>query len=197
MGALAHPEALLGKPSATLDRSTRVGGDIGGKVEEDMVSSSIGKATMVVVAIGLLAAACSQRSTPSTSASTTQSAQPVTVGTASGSLGTFLVGPDGKSLYLFEADTSSRSTCSGACAQGWPPIITNGPPVAGSGVMQSLLSTSRRDDGTLQVVYNGHPLYYYSGDTKAGDTNGEGSKAFGAGWDVVGPAGNKIEKPGD
>jgi predicted lipoprotein with Yx(FWY)xxD motif len=196
VGASAHPEAVLGKPSATLDRSTRIGGDIGGMAEEDMVSSSIGKA-MVVVAIGLLAAACSKSSTPSTSASATQSAQPVTVRTANTSLGTFLVGPDGKTLYLFEADTSSRSTCSGACAQGWPPITTNGPPVAGSGVMQSLLSTSPRDDGTLQVVYNGHPLYNYSGDTKAGDTNGEGSKAFGAGWDVVSPAGNKIEEPGD
>lgn len=173
-----------------------------------MVTSSIGKATVVVVAMGLLAAACSKSSTPSTSTSSTQSAQPsptassspgaegVTVGTASASLGTFLVGPDGKSLYLFEADTSSQSTCSGACAQGWPPITTNGPPVAGSGVMQSLLSTSRRADGTMQVVYNGHPLYYYSGDTKAGDTNGEGLNAFGAGWDVVSPAGNKIEKPG-
>jgi predicted lipoprotein with Yx(FWY)xxD motif len=62
--------------------------------------------------------------------------------------------------------------------------------------MQSLLSTSQRGDGTMQVVYNGHPLYYYVGDTKAGDTNGEGLQAFGAGWDVVSPAGNKIEKPG-
>lgn len=63
--------------------------------------------------------------------------------------------------------------------------------------MLSLLSTSPRGDGTQQVVYDGHPLYYFSGDTKAGDTNGEGVNAFGAGWDVVSPAGNKIEKPGD
>jgi predicted lipoprotein with Yx(FWY)xxD motif len=61
--------------------------------------------------------------------------------------------------------------------------------------MQSLLSTTPRADGTTQVVYNGHPLYSYSGDTKAGDTNGEGVTAFGAGWDVVSPAGKKIEKP--
>ena len=161
-----------------------------------MVSSGIGKATVVVVAMGLLAAACSKSSTPPASGSTTRSAEPVTVGTTSAGLGTFLVGPEGKSLYLFEADTSSQSTCSGACAVGWPPITTSGPPVAGNGVMRSLLSTSPRDDGTLQVVYNGHPLYYYSGDIKAGDTNGEGSVAFGAGWDVVSPAGNKIEKPG-
>jgi predicted lipoprotein with Yx(FWY)xxD motif len=62
--------------------------------------------------------------------------------------------------------------------------------------MQTLLSTSQRAEGTMQVVYNGHPLYYYSADTKAGDTKGEGLNAFGAGWDVVSTAGKKIEKPG-
>lgn len=120
----------------------------------------------------------------------------VSIGTTKTSLGTFLVGPDGKSLYLFEADTSSQSTCSGACAQGWPPLTTAGPPVGGSGVMPSLLSTSPRSDGTMQVTYNGHPLYYYVGDTKAGQTNGEGLQAFGAGWDVLSTAGNKIEGSG-
>jgi predicted lipoprotein with Yx(FWY)xxD motif len=168
-----------------------------------MVSSGVRKATLVVVAMGLLAAACSKSSTPTTSASTTQSVQPsptsqagVSVATTTTSLGTFLVGPNGKTLYLFEADKSSTSTCSGACAQGWPPLTTSGPPVAGSGVMQTLLSTTQRADGTMQVVYNGHPLYYYSADTKAGDTKGEGLNAFGAGWDVVSTAGKKIEKPG-
>jgi predicted lipoprotein with Yx(FWY)xxD motif len=62
--------------------------------------------------------------------------------------------------------------------------------------MQSLLTTTQGGGGTKQVVYNGHPLYYYAGDTKAGDTNGEGLNSFGAGWDVVSPAGKKIEKPG-
>jgi predicted lipoprotein with Yx(FWY)xxD motif len=120
----------------------------------------------------------------------------VTVGTIREGLGTFLVGPGRKTLYLFEADMSARSACSGACAQNWPPLTTSGPPIAGSGVRQSLLSTSRRGDGTTQVVYNGHPLYYFVGDTKPGDTSGEGLAAFGAGWDVVGPAGTKIEKMG-
>ncbi len=168
--------------------------------EVDVVNSRIGTATMVVMAMSLLAAACSKSSTPSAPASTAPpSPTPqngVSIGTTTTSLGTFLVGPDGKTLYLFEADTSSKSTCSGACAQGWPPLTTNGPPIAGSGVMQSLLSTSQRADGTAQVVYNGHPLYSYSGDAAAGDTNGEGLNAFGAGWDVLSPAGKKIEKPG-
>jgi predicted lipoprotein with Yx(FWY)xxD motif len=156
------------------------------------------------VAIALALAACSggasstspsaQASSAAPSAATSQGR--VTVATTKTSLGTFLVGPDGKTLYLFEADKTSKSTCSGACAQGWPPLTTNGAPMAGSGVRQSLLTTGQRGDGTTQVVYNGHPLYYYAGDTKAGDTLGEGSTAFGAGWDVISPAGAKIEKPG-
>jgi predicted lipoprotein with Yx(FWY)xxD motif len=158
-----------------------------------------------LVALSLALAACSGSGSPSPTASPTSSAAAsasssaagVTVGTAKTSLGTFLVGPDGKTLYLFEADKTSLSTCSGACAQSWPPLITSGPPIAGNGVTQSLLATSQRGDGSAQVTYNGHPLYYYAVDTKPGDTLGEGSTAFGAGWDVVSPAGAKIEKPGD
>jgi predicted lipoprotein with Yx(FWY)xxD motif len=151
-----------------------------------------------IAILAVLLSACGSTSPSSTGTPPpTQGSQSgVSVGTTSGSLGTFLAGPDGKTLYLFEADTTSKSTCSGACAQSWLPLTTTAAPVAGSGVMQSLLSTSPRGDGTMQVVYNGHPLYYYTGDTKAGDTNGEGSTAFGAGWDVVSPAGKKIEKPG-
>lgn len=147
--------------------------------------------------LGLALGACgSSQSTRNTPGSAPGSESAVTVGTTSTSLGTFLVGPDGRSLYLFEADTSPQSTCSGACTQTWPVLTTGGAPVAGGGVTQSLLSTSQRSDGTAQVVYNGHPLYYYAGDTKAGDTMGEGLNSFGAGWDVVSPTGNKIEKPG-
>ncbi len=68
--------------------------------------------------------------------------------------------------------------------------------MAGSGATQSLLGTTMRTDGAAQVTYNGHPLYKFSGDTKPGDTTGEGNTGFGAGWDVVSPAGAKIEKPG-
>jgi predicted lipoprotein with Yx(FWY)xxD motif len=141
-------------------------------------------------------AASAQASSTSTPVPAPSSQAGLTVGTRKSSLGTFLVGPDGKTLYLFEADMTSHSTCSGACAQNWPPLTTKSPPIAGSGVKQSLLATSRRGDGTSQVVYNGHPLYYFVGDARAGDTNGEGLTAFGAGWDVVSPAGTKIEKPG-
>jgi predicted lipoprotein with Yx(FWY)xxD motif len=120
---------------------------------------------------------------------------PAMVGTTNtGALGTFLVGPDGKSLYLFEADTGPQSTCSDQCANDWPPLLTAGSPTAGAGAMQAVLGTTARSDGTTQVTYHGHPLYYYGGDSKVGDTNGQGLNQYGAGWDVVSPAGDKIEK---
>jgi predicted lipoprotein with Yx(FWY)xxD motif len=115
-----------------------------------------------------------------------------TVNVRSVSLGKILVDSRGRSLYLFEKDTGSKSTCSGACASAWPPFRTNGTPKAGSGVTASLLGTTTRSDGNDEVTYNGHPLYYYAGDQKAGDTNGQDLNQFGAPWYVVSPAGNKI-----
>ena len=119
-----------------------------------------------------------------------------TISVQGSSLGQILVDGNGKTLYLFEADTSTQSTCSGACAQAWPPLTTNGAPKAAGGASASLLGTTARGDGTTQVTYSGHPLYSFVSDTKPGDTNGEGSTAFGAGWDVLSPAGAKIEKSG-
>ena len=119
-----------------------------------------------------------------------------TISVRANSLGQILVDGNGKTLYLFEADTSTASTCSGACAQAWPPVTTTGAPKAAGSASQSLLGTSARADGTTQVTYKGHPLYYFINDKKSGDTTGEGVTAFGAGWDVLSPAGDKIEKAG-
>ena len=136
-------------------------------------------------------AAAQPTSAPASSSSSTA---PASVGVGSSNkLGQFVVDGRGFSLYLFEADTTSKSTCSGQCAANWPPLLTSGAPMAGTGVMQSLLGTTQRDDGTTQVTYNGHPLYFFVSDTKPGDTAGEGLMAFGAGWDAVSPAGQKIE----
>ena len=119
-----------------------------------------------------------------------------TISVRGSSLGQILVDGSGKSLYLFEADSGTKSTCSGACAQAWPPLTTSGAPKAAGAASLSLLGTTTRSDGTTQVTYSGHPLYFFTGDAKAGDTNGEGSTAFGAGWDVLSPTGTKIEKAG-
>ena len=86
------------------------------------------------------------------------------------------------------------STCTGACAQAWPPVTTSGAPKAKGGVKASLLSTTKRSDGSSQVTYAGHPLYYFVGDQSATDIRGEGLKNFGAGWYVLSPAGQKIDK---
>ncbi len=119
-----------------------------------------------------------------------------TVGVRHTSLGRVIVDSKGRTLYLFEKDTSRRSACSGQCAQYWLPLLTHGAPVAHAGVKQSLLGKIRRVDGNLQVTYAGHPLYRYIGDTKPGQTNGEGSQEFGAGWDVLSSSGKKIESDG-
>jgi predicted lipoprotein with Yx(FWY)xxD motif len=116
------------------------------------------------------------------------------VKTASGSLGTFLVDSSGRALYLWKADKSSMSTCNGACAQAWPPLTTKSKPKAGGGVKASLLGTSKRSDGTLEVTYAGHPLYYYAGDTGPGMTSGQANTGFGAYWFVVAPTGHAITK---
>jgi predicted lipoprotein with Yx(FWY)xxD motif len=119
-----------------------------------------------------------------------------TVKTASTDLGTFLVDGEGKTIYLFERDRGPKSTCSGACLQQWPAVTTEGKPQASGGVKASMLGTSKRNDGTTQVTYAGHPLYYYAGDSAAGDTNGQGLDAYGAEWYVLGSDGQKIEGHG-
>jgi len=107
-------------------------------------------------------------------------------------LGTILVDSTGNTLYVFLQDTGDTSTCSGDCAATWPALIAEGEVKAGGGgdVDASLLGTSARDDGTMQVTYNGHPLYFFSGDQAPGDTNGQG---IGDVWFVVSPAGEPIK----
>ena len=115
------------------------------------------------------------------------------VSTASGELGEHLVGPNGHTLYLFEKDTGSTSTCTGACAAAWPPLVTTGAPTAGGAANADLLGTTKRPDGTMEVTYGGHPLYYFSRDAAPGDTAGQEVDAFGADWYAVAPSGEALE----
>ena len=112
-----------------------------------------------------------------------------TVSAASTSLGMILVDGSGRTLYLFEKDQPNQSACAGACATAWPVDQTSGTPKAGSGVTASMLGTIKRGDNTTQVTYNKHPLYYFQGDSGAGQHNCQGVDAFGATWYVVTPAG--------
>jgi predicted lipoprotein with Yx(FWY)xxD motif len=100
--------------------------------------------------------------------------------------------PARRTLYLFENDTTTRSACSGTCAVYWPPLLTRGA-LAIKGVQRSALGTIRRSDGTRQVTYAAHPLYLFSGDTRRGQTNGEGLHDFGAGWYALTPSGKEIK----
>jgi predicted lipoprotein with Yx(FWY)xxD motif len=100
--------------------------------------------------------------------------------------GSSLAGENGMTLYTKSDDTATSSTCSGSCATTWPPFtIDTGEQVTPGTGVSGTIGTITRDDGSLQVTYNGHPLYYYSGDTAAGDSNGQG---LGGIWYIANPA---------
>ena len=134
----------------------------------------------LLAALTVAAAACGGNNnqssgTAATAAPTTAAAQETggtTVAVASSTLGDILVDGDGRTLYAFTKDKGDQSVCSGDCATSWPALT--GTASAGTGVQASLLSTSMQANGKSQVTYGGKPLYYFAGDAKPGDTNGEG-----------------------
>jgi predicted lipoprotein with Yx(FWY)xxD motif len=138
---------------------------------------------------------------PTTSASTASKSAAAPAAASAGTaittahtkLGTILVaGPKHLTVYLFAADTGSSSTCSGACAQVWPPVTTTGTPKAEGEAVAADLGTTTRSEGTKQVTYKGHPLYWYVSDSQAGETTGQGVQSFGAAWWVLSPSGSEI-----
>ena len=135
--------------------------------------------------IGFLVAGSIARSATGTTAS-------VSLGKTK--LGLILVNSKRHTLYMFAKDKNGKSSCSGSCAKFWPPALQAGKPTAGSGVKASLLATTRRSNGSLQLTYNKHPLYSFVLDKKAGQTNGEGNVAFGAKWYAVSAKGTAVVK---
>ena len=117
-----------------------------------------------------------------------------TVGLAKvGKLGSILVDGKGVTVYLFEKDKGGKSACYGTCAKVWAPLLTTSKPKAKNGARASLLGTTKRKDGTLQVTYHKHPLYYYDDDErKPGTAKGQDSKEFGAEWYVLDKSGNIV-----
>jgi predicted lipoprotein with Yx(FWY)xxD motif len=110
-------------------------------------------------------------------------ATPISLGEAA-EVGQILVDEEGMTLYYFQKDQkgSGKSKCEGACAEAWPPLLTEGEPEAMKGVKAAMLGTIQRKDGTTQVTYAGWPLYTFVEDKKPGEDNGTDSKAFGASW---------------
>jgi predicted lipoprotein with Yx(FWY)xxD motif len=126
---------------------------------------------------------------PAASAAASQAASSGGLALAKVGLGTVLVGPTGMTLYMFAPDTKTSSACSGGCATAWPPL-TGDLPALGTGLDKEDFGSVTRDDGTKQVTFYGHPLYYFGGDKAAGDTNGQGLNQK---WYVLGSDGNPIK----
>jgi predicted lipoprotein with Yx(FWY)xxD motif len=118
------------------------------------------------------------------------------VGTGHTDLGTVLVDQTGKTLYAFAADTKGHSTCTGSCAQYWPPVEAGaGTPGDVAGV-SATLGTTMRPDGTTQLTVNGWPMYTYAGDAKPGEATGQGKNLSGGLWWVVEPDGDWLKDTG-
>lgn len=109
-------------------------------------------------------------------------------------LGTILAAGSKKlTVYMFEGDKGASSNCSGACTSVWPPVTTSGSPTASGAASSADLGTIARSDGTTQVTYKGHPLYFFARDKDSGDSYGQGVKGFGADWYVLSPSGTKVD----
>ena len=133
---------------------------------------------------------------PSASSTTGSSASSsaTEISTKTSKLGTILAaGPKRLTVYLFEGDAGLTSKCTGACASAWPPVAAGGSTTVQGQAVAADLGTITRSDGTKQVTYKGHPLYYFVRDKDSGDAYGEGAKAFGAAWYVLAPSGVKID----
>ena len=168
----------------------------------------LGAGLAVALGTALLTAACS--SSGSSSSSAPASSAPATpaagsapsaaaaagsglvITTKSGSAGAFLTDGSGRAVYLWMKDGKDSSACSGACAGAWPPVTSTGAVTASGSVNMADVTTFTRSDGSKQVAYDGHPLYYFVGDSGPGKVTGQGSDGFGAKWWLVDPAGAAI-----
>jgi predicted lipoprotein with Yx(FWY)xxD motif len=165
---------------------------------------------IAVACTGLFVAGCGSDDDSSDSASTNGDATEAATGAGYGSqaaetakpdgttiklsdsqFGQILFGESDQAIYLFDKESGSKSECYGACAEAWPPVTTDGEPQAGAGVKASLLGTTERTDGTTQVTYNGHPLYYYAHEGP-GEVTCHNVAEFGGLWLAVDAAGNVV-----
>jgi len=163
----------------------------------------------VAAIVAVLVAGCgsSSNTTSTKAASAATSAPAQTTPTATSAAGTGVVvvskhdkqgvilaaGPKKLTVYMYEGDKGSSSSCTGECASVWPPVTSAGAATTGGSAVAADLGTTTRPDGTKQVTYKGHPLYFYAKDGDSGDAYGQGIKSFGASWYVITPSGNKVD----
>ncbi|MFL5842905.1 MAG: hypothetical protein ACJ77Z_20860 [Thermoleophilaceae bacterium] len=145
-------------------------------------------AALAALALTTAGAAAAGAAGPSATAASTAKVEVVST-----KLGKVLADGRGHTLYMFGKDKGTKSACSGACAQAWPPLSTTAKPKAGAGVSASKLATTSRAAGVKQLTYNGHPLYLFIKDKSARQTNGQGIVAFGGKWSAVSPAGRAVK----
>ena len=163
-----------------------------------MVSGRI-KVLAVAALFPLVLGACSEDAEPGGTSSPTESSEPspepseepaeATVSVEDSDVGQIVVDAEGRTLYVFLVDTGTESTCYDDCEASWPPLTVEGDPVAGAGI-DAPLGTTEREDGSLQVTLDGHPLYHFSGDETADDMNGQD---IGDVWYVVSPEGEALD----
>jgi predicted lipoprotein with Yx(FWY)xxD motif len=147
-------------------------------------SSAANSETEAAAPAGYGSQAPAQAEDPSAGAGTS-------VKVADSEFGQILFDGSDQAIYLFDKERSAKSECYGECAAAWPPVLTDGDPQAGAGAEAGKLGTTERDDGSTQVTYNGHPLYYYVDDPK-GEVLCHDVNEFGGLWLVVDPAGNAV-----
>jgi predicted lipoprotein with Yx(FWY)xxD motif len=159
-----------------------------------------------LAAVVILAAGCAGGTTPAASgagttstttsssttvpAPTTSAGPTVTLKTEVGTAGVWLADQTGRTLYLFTVDKSGTSGCYGVCATNWPPLTTTGSVAVAGNAAAGQVGSIKRTDGTTQVTYAGHPLYYFQGDTSPGMTKGQGVQGV---WFLLGPSGNAMK----
>jgi predicted lipoprotein with Yx(FWY)xxD motif len=150
-------------------------------------------AVLSLAAVAFIVAGCGGSSSTSSTSSSQESKAPAAATTVSAAespeLGAVLVNSEGLTVYSFAKDSGTMSSCYGACAEAWPPVLTEGAPTSGEGATSSQLGTTKRKDGTTQVTYAGHPLYTFVEDKSPGEANGNGVSAFGAEWNALDESG--------
>lgn len=158
------------------------------------ISLLVGAAALLITVLSLTACGNGDDESPLAARPKQPDGETATIGVANSGLGEILVDSQGRTLYLFKKDSGAMSACFRECARDWPPLRTGGKPTVGSGVKAALVATTARADGQPEVTYNGHPVYLFEGDDKAGDTNGQGLTAFGGEWLALSPTGNEVSK---
>ena len=177
--------SMVKRMSAPARLATGVGGAVGVALLVAACSSGSSSSSAAPAASSPAAAGASSAAASGASGSTV-------ITTASSSGDTFLTDGSGRAVYLWVKDTGSTSNCTGACAGAWPPVMATGTVTAAGSAKSSDLGTTARSDGSKQVTYDGHPLYYFSGDSGPGTATGQGSDGFGAKWWLVAPSGSDV-----